>query len=69
MFVVLYKFGFIVYFFIVLFNCSCLEEIVMLLEMEVFFFIEYFLNLFSLLIGVEVVVFIWDVYIFVIFIK
>lgn len=56
MFVVLYKFGFIVYFFIVLFNCSCLEEIVMLLEMEVFFFIEYFLNLFSLLIGVEVVV-------------
>lgn len=58
MFVVLYKFGFIVYFFIVLFNCSCLEEIVMLLEMEVFFFIEYFLNLFSLLIGVEVVVFI-----------
>lgn len=58
MFVVLYKFGFIVYFFIVLFNCSCLEEIVMLLEMEVFFFIEYFLNLFSLLIGLEVVVFI-----------
>lgn len=58
MFVVLYKFGFIVYFFIVLFNCSCLEEIVMLLEMEVFFFIEYFLNLFSLLIGVEFVVFI-----------
>lgn len=58
MFVVLYKFGFIVYFFIVLLNCSCLEEIVMLLEMEVFFFIEYFLNLFSLLIGLEVVVFI-----------
>lgn len=58
MFVVLYKFGFIVYFFIVLFNCSCLEEIVMLLEMEVLFFIEYFLNLFSLLIGLEVVVFI-----------
>lgn len=68
-FVVLYKPGSTVHPFTASFNCSCLEEIVMLPETEVPFFTEYLSNPSSLLIGLEAVAFIQDVYISAIFIK